>query len=107
VFYFYFSVSEYDVIFFCRDGRILPSLAQQKFTMIELEGPNVVRFYNMSDRIVCDLRDVLASDSHWPEGLVSKEATTRLTNCHELKCRGTPWTSKRQNGTRQDQVPML
>ena len=46
-----FSVSEFDVLFFCRDGRILPSLGQQTFAMIELEGPNFVRLYNMKDRV--------------------------------------------------------
>ena len=99
----FFSVVEHDVIFFCRDARIVPSLAQQKFAMNELEGPTVVRFYNMSDRLVCDLRDVLQTECHWPDGLVSKEATTRSSNCRELRCRGSPWTSKRQNGGRQDQ----
>ena len=43
-----------------------------------------------------DLRDVLKSENNWPEGLVSKDAVARLSNCRELRCRGTPWTSKRQ-----------
>ena len=41
-----------DVYFFCRDGRILPSLGQQSFAMLEFEQPNTLRLYNGSNHVV-------------------------------------------------------
>ena len=41
-----------DVYFFCRDGRILPSLGQQSFAMLEFEQPDTLRLYNGSNHVV-------------------------------------------------------
>ena len=41
-----------DVYFFCRDGRILPSLGQQSFAMLEFEQPETLRLYNGSNAVV-------------------------------------------------------
>ena len=46
-----------EVLYFCRDGRILPALGQQSFAMIDLEQPNLLRLYNIDEEI----RDALKS----------------------------------------------
>lgn len=80
------SVTECDILFFCRDSRILPSIGQQTFSMVELEGPNYVRFFNIGDNVVANLKNILQSENYWPEGLISKDSTRRASNCQEFKC---------------------
>jgi len=86
LFSFHDSVTECDVIFFCRDSRILPAIGQQKFSMVELEGPNFIRFFNISDSVVANLKSILQSENYWPEGLISKDSERRASNCQEFKC---------------------
>lgn len=43
--------NQMEVMFFCRDGRILPALGQQSFAMIDLEQPNLMRLFNVEDSI--------------------------------------------------------
>ena len=48
-----------EVLFFCRDGRILPALGQQSFAMIDLEQPNTLRLFNMEDSLKETLKKTL------------------------------------------------
>ena len=51
--------SSIEVLFFCRDGRILPALGQQSFAMIDLEQPNILRLFNMEDSLKETLKNTL------------------------------------------------
>lgn len=99
------SVLECDVLFFCRDGRILPSLGQQTFTMVELDRPNFVRLYNVGAGAVHDVRDVLQSDVFWPDGLESQDPDNLTDHCQEFRCQGSPWSSRPKSVSRSDPDP--
>ncbi len=45
------SKNPIEILYFCRDGRILPALGQQSFAMIELEQPNKMRLFNIEESI--------------------------------------------------------
>ena len=49
-----------EVLFFCRDGRILPALGQQSFAMMDLEQPNTLRLFNMEDSLKEALKKTLS-----------------------------------------------
>ena len=49
-----------EVLFFCRDGRILPALGQQSFAMMDLEQPNILRLFNMEDGLKEALKKTLS-----------------------------------------------
>ena len=77
-----------EAYFFCRDGRILPSLGQQTFAMLEFEQPNILRLFNGSPEVDKCLRSVLKG---------SKE-TRPFHNVIEYSCKSDyfnngPWQS--------------
>lgn len=51
--------SQTEILYFCRDGRILPALGQQSFAMIDLEQPNIMRMFNIEETIRDSIKAVI------------------------------------------------
>ncbi len=52
---------QHETLFFCRDGRILPSLGQKAFAMVELQKPDVVRMHCLNADCAKAVADAVAS----------------------------------------------
>ena len=79
-----------DVLLFCRDSRILPGLGgHDSFAMIELQKPNLLRMYNVAEKVEADVKAAVAE--HWPAGLTSKESEVINGGVKEYRLNETPW----------------
>lgn len=85
------SAGDQEVLFFCRDGRILPALGQESFAMVELQKPDVLRLYHVTEEVEKDVR--AAVQDYWSAGMESKEAV-ETHGAKEYKLLENPWTRK-------------
>ena len=79
-----------EVLFFCRDGRILPALGQQSFAMVDLEQPNILRLFNMEDSLKETLKKTLSKCQPHMEHISDAQEFTEFrwrdpVWCHTLR----------------------
>ncbi len=117
--------SRHEVLFFCRDSRILPALGQEAFAMVALQKPDklryffftlmietlvfklnsyfsILRLHHVSEEAEKDIRAAIVD--HWQAGLESKEADD-LYGSKQYRLLDDPWIrSRRGDGTKRPMV---
>ena len=58
-------------LFFCRDGRILPALGQEKFSLIELQKPNTLLLFHVQEEVGQNIENIVKEV--WTDGIESSK----------------------------------